>query len=104
MLHLSYVVFFGHGTVSFVSIVSSLDASDRENYWIELGNNNEPILNYINFVKSGKRKSKLLFIIASYKEVLNKIRNPEISKATKWYSNKYSERKLRHLLHIFMKT
>ena len=32
MLHLSYVVFFGHGTVSFVSIVSSLDASDRENY------------------------------------------------------------------------
>ena len=104
MLHLSYVVFFGHGTVSFVSIVSSLDASDRENYWIELGNNNEPILNYINFVKSGKRKSKLPFIIASYKKVLNKITNPEISKTTEWYSNKYSERKHRHLLYIFMKT
>ena len=68
----------------FVNIVPSLKISPKENYEIDVGNDNEPILNYINkfknhpsikTIKSRKKEEQTFsFNYVSYEEVLNKIR------------------------------
>ena len=68
----------------FVNIVSSLEISPKENYETDVGNDNEPILNYINkfknhpsikVIKSRKKEEQTFnFSHNSYEEVLNEIR------------------------------
>ena len=68
----------------FVNIVPSLKISPKENYKTDAGNDNEPILNYINkfknhpsikVIKSRKKEEQTFtFNYVSYEEVLNKIR------------------------------
>ena len=43
----------------FVNIAPSLKISPKENYEIDVGNDNEPVLNYINKFKNYPRASKL---------------------------------------------
>ena len=65
----------------FVNIVPSLKILPKENYETDVGNDNEPMLIYIKFknhpsikvIKSRKKRSKLLLLIVSYEEVVNKI-------------------------------
>ena len=68
----------------FVNIVPSLKISPKENYKTDAGNDNKPILNYINksknhpsikVIKSRKKEEQTFtFNYVSYEEVLNKIR------------------------------
>ena len=68
----------------FVNIVSSLEILPKENYETDVGNDNEPILNYINkfknhpsikVIKSRKKEEQTFnFSHNSYEEVLNEIR------------------------------
>ena len=67
-----------------VNIVLSLKIWPKENYETDVGNDNEPILNYFNkfknhpsfkVIKSRKKEEKTFtFNYVSYEEVLNKIR------------------------------
>ena len=67
----------------FVNIVPSLKISPKENYETDVGNDNEPILNYINkfknhpsikVIKSRKKEEQTFtFNYVSYEEVLNEI-------------------------------
>ena len=67
-----------------MNIVPSLKISPKENYKIDVGNDNEPILNYINkfknhpsikVIKSRKKEQKTFsFSYVSYEEILNEIR------------------------------
>ena len=76
----------------FVNIVPSLKISPKENYKTDVGNENEPILNYIDkfknhpsikVIKSRKKEEQTFtFNYVSYEEVLNKIRKLQITKAT----------------------
>ena len=76
----------------FVNIVPSLKISPKENYETDVGNDNEPILNYINkfknhpsikVIKSRKKEEQTFtFSYVSYEEVLNKIRILQIKKTT----------------------
>ena len=68
----------------FVNMVPSLNISPKENYETDVGNDNEPILNYINKFKNHpsfkvikfrkKQQKTFTFNYVSYEEVLNKIR------------------------------
>ena len=68
----------------FVNIVPSLKISPKENYETDVGNDNEPILNYINkfknhpsikVIKSRKKEEQTFtFNYVSYEEILNEIR------------------------------
>ena len=68
----------------FVNIVPSLKISPKENYETDVGNDNEPILNYISkfknhpsikVIKSRKKEEQTFtFSYVSYEEVLNEIR------------------------------
>ena len=68
----------------FVNIVPILKISPKENYETYVGNDNEPILNYINkfknhpsikTIKSKKKEEQTFsFSYVSYEEVLNEIR------------------------------
>ena len=74
----------------FVNIVSSLKISPKENYETDVGNDNEPILNYINkfknhpsikVIKSRKKKSKLLLLaMFLMKKFLTKLGNYKLRK------------------------
>ena len=76
----------------FVNIVSSLKISPKENYETDLGNDNEPISNYINKFKSHpsikviksrkKEEQTFAFSYVSYEEVLNEIRKLQTKKTT----------------------
>ena len=76
----------------FVNMVSSLKISPKENYETDLGNDNEPILNYINkfknhpsikVIKSRKKEEETFtFSYVSYEEVLNEIRKLQTTKTT----------------------
>ena len=76
----------------FVNLVPSLNISPKENYETDVGNDNKPILNYINkfknhpsikFIKSKKKEEQTFtFSYVSYEEVLNKIRKLQIKKTT----------------------
>ena len=76
----------------FVNIVPSLKISPKENYETDVGNDNEPILNYINKVKNHpsikliksrkKEKQTFTFSYVSYEEVLNEIRKLQTTKTT----------------------
>ena len=76
----------------FVNIVPSLKISPKENYETDVGNDNEPILNYINkfknhpsikVIKSRKKEEQTFtFSYVSYKEVLNEIRKLQTTKTT----------------------
>ena len=67
----------------FVNIVPSLKISPKENYEIDVGNDNKPILNYINkfknhshikVIKSTKKEEQTFtFNYVSYDKVLNEI-------------------------------
>ena len=50
-----------HLTIFFVNIVLSLKPSPKENYEIDVGNDNEPILNYINNFKNHSRIKVIKF-------------------------------------------
>ena len=74
----------------FVNIVPSLKISPKENYETDVGNDNEPILNYINkfknhpsikVIKSRKKKSKLLLLdMFLMKKFLTKLGNYKLRK------------------------
>ena len=76
----------------FVNIVPSLKISPKENYETDVGNDNEPILNYINkfknhpsikVIKSRKKEEQTFtFNYVSYEEVLNEIRKLETATMT----------------------
>ena len=76
----------------FVNIVPSLKILPKENYETDVGNDNEPILNYINkfknhpsikVIKSRKKEEQTFtFNYVSYEEVLNKIRKLQTTKTT----------------------
>ena len=76
----------------FVNIVPSLKISPKENYETDVGNDNEPILNYINkfknhpsikVIKSRKKEEQTFtFRYVSYEEVLNEIRKLQTKKTT----------------------
>ena len=76
----------------FANIVPSLKISPKEIYETDVGNDNEPILNYINkfknhpsikVIKSRKKEEQTFtFSYVSYEEVLNKIRNLQNKKTT----------------------
>ena len=76
----------------FVNIVPSLKISPKENYETDVGNDNEPILNYINkfknhpsikVIKSRKKEEQTFtFSYVSYEEVLNEIRKLQTTKTT----------------------
>ena len=76
----------------FVNIVPSLKISPNENYDTDVGNDNEPILNYINkfknhpsikVIKSRKKEEQTFtFSYVSYEEVLNEIRKLQTTKTT----------------------
>ena len=75
-----------------VNIVPSLKISPKENYETDVGNDNEPILNYINkfknhpsikVIKSRKKEEQTFtFSYVSYEEVLNEIRKLQTTKTT----------------------
>ena len=68
----------------FVNIVPSLKISPKENYKTDVGNDNEPNLNFINkfknhlnikVIKSRKKEKQIFtFNYVSYEDVLNEIR------------------------------
>ena len=76
----------------FMNIVPSLKIWPKENYETDVGNDNEPILNYINkfknhpsikVIKSRKKeKQTFTFRYPSYEEVLNEIRKLQTTKTT----------------------
>ena len=76
----------------FVNIVPSLKILPKENYETDVGNNNEPILNYINkfknhpsikVIKSRKKEEQTFtFTYVSFEEVLNEIRKLQTKKTT----------------------
>ena len=76
----------------FVNIVPSLKISPKENYETDVGNDNEPILNYINkfknhpsikVIKSRKKEEQTFtFSYVSYEEVLNEISKLQTKKTT----------------------
>ena len=76
----------------FVNIVPSLKISPKENYETDVGNDNEPILNYINkfnnhpsikVIKSRKKEVQTFtFSYVSYEEVLNEFRKLQTTKTT----------------------
>ena len=76
----------------FVNIVPSLKILPKENYETDVGNDNEPILNYINkfknhpsikVIKSRKKEEQTFtFSYVSYEEVLNEIRKLQTTKTT----------------------
>ena len=76
----------------FANIVSSLKIWPKENYETDVGNDNEPILNYINkfknhpsikLIKSRKKEEQTFtFSYVSYEEVLNEIRKLQTTKTT----------------------
>ena len=68
---------------NFFSTVPSRKTSPKEYYKTDLGNDNEPILNYINkfrnhpsikTIKSNKKEDQMSYNYVSYEEVLNEIR------------------------------
>ena len=75
-----------------VNIVLSLRILLKENYETKVGNDNEPILNYINkfknhpsikVIKSRKKEEQTFtFSYVSYEEVLNEIRKLQTTKTT----------------------
>ena len=75
-----------------VNIVPSLKISPKENYEMDVGNDNEPNLNYINkfknhpsikVIKSRKKEEQTFtFSYVSYEEVLNEIRKLQTTKTT----------------------
>ena len=75
-----------------MNIVPSLKISPKENYETNVGNINEPILNYINkfknhlsikVIKSRKKEEQAFtFSYVSYEEVLNEIRKLKTTKTT----------------------
>ena len=77
----------------FANIVSSLKIWPKENYETDVGNDNEPILNYINkfknhpsikVIKSRKKEEQTFtFSYVSYEEVLNEIRKLQTTKRAK---------------------
>ena len=76
----------------FVNIVASLKISPKENYKTDVGNDNEPILNYIKkfknhpsikVIKSRKKEEQtFIFNYVSYEEALNEIRKLQTKKTT----------------------
>ena len=76
----------------FVNIVPSLKISLKENYEADVGNDNKPILNYINKFKNhpsikvikSKKKEEPTFTFGyvSYEEVLTEIRKLQTTKTT----------------------
>ena len=76
----------------FVNIVPSLKISPKKIYETDVGNDNEPILNYINkfknhpsikVIKSRKKDEQAFaFSYVSYEEVLNEIRKLQTTKTT----------------------
>ena len=77
----------------FVNIVPRLKISPKENYETDVGNDNEPILNYINkfknhpsikVIKSRKKEEQTFtFSYVSYEKVLNEIRKLQTTKTTR---------------------
>ena len=75
-----------------VNIVLSLKIWPKENYETDVGNDNEPILNYINkfknhpsikVIKSRKKEEQTFtFNYVSYEEVLNEVRKLQTTKTT----------------------
>ena len=76
----------------FMNIVLNLKISPKENYETDVGNDKEPILNYINkfknrpsikVIKSRKKEEQTFtFSYVSYEEVLNEIRKLQTTKTT----------------------
>ena len=76
----------------FMNIVPSLKIWPKENYETDVGNDNKPILNYINkfknhpsikVIKSRKKEEQTFtFNYVSYEEVLNEIRKLQTTKTT----------------------
>ena len=76
----------------FVDIIPSLKISPKENYKTDVGNDNEPIINYINkfknhpsvkVIKSRKKEEQTFtFNYISYEEVRNEIRKPQTATTT----------------------
>ena len=72
--------------------LKSVKVSPKENYETDVGNNNKPILNYINkfknhpsfkVIKSRKKEEQTFtFSYVSYEEVLNEIRKLQTTKTT----------------------
>ena len=93
----------------FVNIVSCLKISLKENYETDVGNDNEPILNYINkfknhpsikVIKSSKKEEQTFtFSYVSYEEVLNKIRKLQTTKTTQ--QNDISTKILKEISEVF---
>ena len=75
-----------------MNIVLSLKIWPKENYETDVGNDNEPILNYINkfknhpsikVIKSRKKEEQTFtFNYVSYEEVLNEVRKLQTTKTT----------------------
>ena len=75
-----------------MNIVPSLKFSPKENYETDVGNDNEPISDYINkfknhpsikVIKSRKKEEQTFtFSYVSYEEVLNEIRKLQTTKTT----------------------
>ena len=93
----------------FVNIVSCLKISLKENYETDVGNDNQPILNYINkfknhpsikVIKSRKKEEQTFtFSYVSYEEVLNKIRKLQTTKTTQ--QNDSSIKILKEISEVF---
>ena len=102
----------------FGNIVPSLKISSKENYEIDVGNDNEPILNYINkfknhssiqVIKSRKKKSKLLLLIMfPMKKFLTKLGQgyykPRQGYNKMTFQHKFWKKTQRYLLDMSMKT
>ena len=76
----------------FVNMVPSLNISPKENYETDVGNDNEPILNYISkfknhpsikVIRSRKEEGQTFtFACVSYEDAFNEIRKPQTVKTT----------------------
>ena len=99
-----------------MNIVPNLKFSPKENYETDVGNDNEPISDYINKFKNHpsiqvtksrkKEEQTFTFNYVSYKEFLNEIRKLQITKTTQQTDipTKILIKNQRCLLHIFIKT
>ena len=95
----------------FANIVSSLKIWPKENYETDVGNDNEPILNYINKFKNNAsirviqsrkiEEQTFTFNYISYEEVLNDIRT--LQTATKIQQNDIPTKILKKNAEIFVR-
>ena len=95
-----------------MNVILSLKTSPKGNYETEVGNENEPILNYIDkfkkhpsikVIKSRKKvEQTFTFIHVCYKEVLNEIR--KLKTATTMQQNDFQTKILKENYEVFARS